>query len=221
MVAEEKGLAWMTPIQNYLEKGMLPEDPVDARTLMENIRNYTMEDGVLYRKSYLVPLMSMAIYEVGYGHSGTPPRGFKKGEVPNRRNQLLYQMDGVERANKSLLRRIKTRLEKERPAWAEEELRLNLDLLEEKREIAAIREARYKQQELRLNLDLLEEKREIADIREARYKQQVKKYYNKKRRHVQFKLGEFVLSKNEASRDANTCKLGPTWEGPYKVNQAF
>ncbi|GJQ97630.1 reverse transcriptase domain-containing protein [Tanacetum coccineum] len=36
---------------------MLPEDLVDARTLMEMIGNYKMEDGVLYRKSYLVPLM--------------------------------------------------------------------------------------------------------------------------------------------------------------------
>ncbi|GKB12574.1 reverse transcriptase domain-containing protein [Tanacetum coccineum] len=34
-----------------------PEDPVDARTLMEKIGNYTIEDGVLYRKSYLVSLM--------------------------------------------------------------------------------------------------------------------------------------------------------------------
>ncbi|GKE07740.1 hypothetical protein Tco_1411291, partial [Tanacetum coccineum] len=40
-----------------VEKGMLPEDPVDARTLMEKIGNYKMKDGVLYRKSYLVPLM--------------------------------------------------------------------------------------------------------------------------------------------------------------------
>ncbi|GKF12755.1 hypothetical protein Tco_0050681 [Tanacetum coccineum] len=47
----------MTPIRNYLEKEKLPEDPVDARTLMEKIKNYTMEDEVLYRKSYLVPLM--------------------------------------------------------------------------------------------------------------------------------------------------------------------
>nr|GEU65014.1 reverse transcriptase domain-containing protein [Tanacetum cinerariifolium] len=38
-------------------EGILPEDPIDARTLMEKIRNYTMEDGVLYRNSYLVPLM--------------------------------------------------------------------------------------------------------------------------------------------------------------------
>ncbi|GJW46205.1 elongation factor 1-alpha [Tanacetum coccineum] len=57
MVVEEEGPTWMTPIRNYLEKGILPEDPVDARTLMEKIGNYTMEDGVLYRKSYLVLLM--------------------------------------------------------------------------------------------------------------------------------------------------------------------
>ncbi|GJW03690.1 reverse transcriptase domain-containing protein [Tanacetum coccineum] len=47
----------MSPIRDYLEKGKLLEDPVDTRTLMEKIGNYTIEDGVLYRKSYLVPLM--------------------------------------------------------------------------------------------------------------------------------------------------------------------
>ncbi|GJX15733.1 reverse transcriptase domain-containing protein [Tanacetum coccineum] len=57
VVVEEEGPTWMTPIRDYLEKGKLPEDPVDARTLMEKIGNYTIEDGVLYRKSYLVPLM--------------------------------------------------------------------------------------------------------------------------------------------------------------------
>ncbi|GJR88828.1 reverse transcriptase domain-containing protein [Tanacetum coccineum] len=64
-------------------------------------------------------------------------------------------------------------------------------------------------QELRLNLNLLEERREIAAIREARYKQQVEKYYNKKVRHVQFKVGEFVLQRNEVSRAANTGKQDP------------
>ncbi|GKE90265.1 hypothetical protein Tco_1567740 [Tanacetum coccineum] len=69
-------------------------------------------------------------------------------------------------------------------------------------------------QELRLNLDLLDEQREIAAIREARYMQHVEKYYNKKVRHVKFKVGEFVLRRNDVSRAANTGKLGPTWEGP-------
>ncbi|GKB06080.1 reverse transcriptase domain-containing protein [Tanacetum coccineum] len=59
MVVEEEGLTWMTPIRNYLEKGMLPEDPVNARTLMEKIGNYTMEDGVLYRNSYLAVAKAM------------------------------------------------------------------------------------------------------------------------------------------------------------------
>ncbi|GKB93868.1 hypothetical protein Tco_0980005 [Tanacetum coccineum] len=62
-------------------------------------------------------------------------------------------------------------------------------------------------QELRLNLDLLEERREIEAIREARYKQQAEKYYNKKVRHLQFKVEELVLRKNKASRAANIGKL--------------
>ncbi|GJV67646.1 reverse transcriptase domain-containing protein [Tanacetum coccineum] len=61
MVVEDEGPSWMTPIRNYLEKRKLPEDLVDARTLMEKIRNYTMKDGVLYRKSYLVPLMRRVV----------------------------------------------------------------------------------------------------------------------------------------------------------------
>ncbi|GJZ20399.1 ribonuclease H-like domain, reverse transcriptase, RNA-dependent DNA polymerase [Tanacetum coccineum] len=46
-------------IQELLEKGILREDLVEARTLMEKIRNYTLEDWVLYKKSYLVPLMRL------------------------------------------------------------------------------------------------------------------------------------------------------------------
>lgn len=47
--------------------------------------------------------------------------------------------------------------------------------------------------ELRSNLDMVEERRDIAAIGEARYEQKVKKYYNKRVRPMQFKVGEFVL----------------------------
>nr|GEU47348.1 hypothetical protein [Tanacetum cinerariifolium] len=117
----------------------------------------------------------------------------------------------VERANKSLLRGIKTRLEKGGPAWAEEVPNV----------LWAHQTMNKTSMDLCLNLDLLEERKEMAAIREARYKQQVEKYYNKNMRHVQFKVGKFVLRKNEASRAANTGKMRPTWEGPYKVIQAF
>ncbi|GJZ78894.1 reverse transcriptase domain-containing protein [Tanacetum coccineum] len=52
--------------------------------------------------------------------------------------------------------------------------------------------------ELRLNLNLLEERREIAAITEVRQKQQVEKYYNQRVHHEQFKIGGFVLQKNES-----------------------
>ncbi|GFS34945.1 hypothetical protein Acr_00g0036910 [Actinidia rufa] len=72
--------------------------------------------------------------------------------------------------------------------------------------------------ELRLNLDLLEERKEKAELRQATYKCQVAKYYNQRVKHRSFLLGDLVLRKVTLStKEPNTGKLGPTWEGPYKV----
>lgn len=73
---------------------------------------------------------------------------------------------------------------------------------------------------VRLNLDLLEERRELASLRNARYKTQMEKYYNNKVRHAHLKIGDFVLRKNEASRQEGQKKLDPNWEGPYQVIDA-
>ncbi|GJS31304.1 reverse transcriptase domain-containing protein [Tanacetum coccineum] len=298
MMVEEEGLTWMTPIRNYLEKEKLPEDLVDARTLMEKIGNYTMEDGVLYSKSYLVPLMGcvgplQANYIIREMHMGScrmhdgPRQVVAKAmnmgyywpsmhidareliracddcqahaSVPRipkadmisvtsawpfmkwgmdivgpllegqegipttiiTDNGTQFGNEAVKRANKSLLRGIKTRQEKGGLAWAEEvpnvlwahrtikktnngETPFSLTYGTEvvipaeigmPTHITSNVNEKTNDQELRLNLDLLDEQREIAAIREAR--------------------------RNEVSRAANTGKLGPTWEGPYKVIQAF
>ncbi|XP_071688182.1 uncharacterized protein [Rutidosis leptorrhynchoides] len=50
------------------------------------------------------------------------------------------------------------------------------------------------------NLNLLEERRIMAAIRQANAKQKMAKYYNKRVRYVQFKEGDLVLRDNEASR---------------------
>ncbi|GJW57918.1 reverse transcriptase domain-containing protein [Tanacetum coccineum] len=70
---------------------------------------------------------------------------------------------------------------------------------------------------LEINLELLEEKREQAAIREAKSKRQMEKYYNTKVRNTSFKPGDLVYRSNEASRVEDTGKLGPKWEGPYEV----
>ncbi|GJZ80950.1 reverse transcriptase domain-containing protein [Tanacetum coccineum] len=74
---------------------------------------------------------------------------------------------------------------------------------------------------LEINLDLLEEKREQAAIREAKRKAKIEKYYNSKVRGTSFKPGDLVYRNNDASRAEDTGKLGPKWEGPYEVTEAL
>ncbi|GFS34928.1 hypothetical protein Acr_00g0036800 [Actinidia rufa] len=72
--------------------------------------------------------------------------------------------------------------------------------------------------ELRLNLNLLEERREKAELRQAAYKCQVAKYYNQRVKHRSFLPGDLALRRVTLStKEPNVGKLGPTWEGPYKV----
>ncbi|GKB47801.1 reverse transcriptase domain-containing protein [Tanacetum coccineum] len=72
-----------------------------------------------------------------------------------------------------------------------------------------------------LNLDLLEEKREHAAIREAKAKVKMTKYYNARVCDVAFRPEDFVYRSNDASHAAAGGKLGPKWEGPYEVTEAL
>ncbi|XP_070026107.1 uncharacterized protein [Nicotiana sylvestris] len=74
-------------------------------------------------------------------------------------------------------------------------------------------------EEMRIKLDLLEGKREAALIRMATQKQVMERYYNRKVRLRYFKIGDFVLKKVfQSTKVANTGKLSPTWEGPYRIH---
>nr|GEV27252.1 reverse transcriptase domain-containing protein [Tanacetum cinerariifolium] len=75
--------------------------------------------------------------------------------------------------------------------------------------------------ELRLNLDLLEERQERVAVCEARAKSKMMKYYNARVRSVAFKPGDFVYRSNDASHAMAGGKLGPKWEGPYEVTDAL
>ncbi|XP_021999737.1 uncharacterized protein LOC110897289 [Helianthus annuus] len=68
-------------------------------------------------------------------------------------------------------------------------------------------------------LDLLEERREAAAISVAKYKKTLEKYYNQRVAQQTFKEGEYVMRDNEASRAKPSGKLGPNWEGPYIVQE--
>nr|GEY59606.1 reverse transcriptase domain-containing protein [Tanacetum cinerariifolium] len=82
-------------------------------------------------------------------------------------------------------------------------------------------DAVHNNEELRLNLDLLEERRECAAIREAKAKLKMTKYYNTRVRGVTFRPRDFVYRSNEASYAMDGEKLDPKWEGPYEVTEAL
>lgn len=72
---------------------------------------------------------------------------------------------------------------------------------------------------LRQNLDLLEERCEIAAINEAKYKQKLEAEYNRKAKVCEFKENEYVFRNNHASRADKGGKLGFNWEGPYLIHE--
>ncbi|GJR85234.1 reverse transcriptase domain-containing protein [Tanacetum coccineum] len=74
---------------------------------------------------------------------------------------------------------------------------------------------------LEINLDLIEEKREQAAIQEAKSKAKMEKYYNSKVCGTSFKPGDMVYRNNDASHAKDGGKLGPKWEGPYKVTKSL
>ena len=71
---------------------------------------------------------------------------------------------------------------------------------------------------LKLALDCLHEVREDTAQRMALYQERMMKYYNQRVKLNHFNPGDMVLWKvSQATKDPNEGKLGPNWEGPYKV----
>ena len=72
--------------------------------------------------------------------------------------------------------------------------------------------------QLKLNLDCLNEVKDQAYQRMAKYQQKMAEYYNQRVKLKRFNIGDLVLQKvTPAMKDPEQGKLGPTWEGPYKV----
>ncbi|XP_076959018.1 uncharacterized protein LOC143634969 [Bidens hawaiensis] len=45
--------SWMTPIKAYLSSGILPVEKAEARKIKHKALNYQLNDGILYRRSFL------------------------------------------------------------------------------------------------------------------------------------------------------------------------
>jgi hypothetical protein len=156
--------------------------------------------------------------------------------------------DQVEITNRTLLKQIKTRLEGANSKWVEElpsvlwayRTTVRIPTKETPFKLTSgteafilveiglttLRTTFHKEEEnegqLRLNLHLLDETREKAAQRIALYQGKMARYYNTKVKLRRFEVDDWVLRKvTQATKDLSQGKLGPNWEGPYKIIQYY
>jgi hypothetical protein len=150
----------------------------------------------------------------------------------------------VKVTNRSLLKMIKTRFEGAKGLWPEElpnvlwayrttartstgetPFRLMFgieDVIPEEIGLTSFRMNEYDEDnngsQLCLNLDLLDEARDQAEAKTKAYQQRMALYYDRRVKYREFKVRDLVLRKvTLTTKDPIQGKLGPTWEGPYKV----
>ncbi|GKB07857.1 reverse transcriptase domain-containing protein [Tanacetum coccineum] len=170
-VVEEDGLTWMTPIIEYLKEGTLPGIKKEASKLRIKARQYEFRYGLFHK--------------VDRGESRVDNHWQSGEEVHVGQHTVIPA-------------------EIRRPTYR-----------------TAVVDVVHNDEELRLNLDLLEERCERAAICEAKAKLQMTKYYNARVRGVTFRPEDFVYRSNDASHVVAGGKLGPKWEGPYEVTEAL
>ena len=49
---------WITPYEHYLADGLLPVEPMEAKMVKRNARQYTLVDGKIFRHGYTHPVLT-------------------------------------------------------------------------------------------------------------------------------------------------------------------
>ena len=100
--------------------------------------------------------------------------------------------------------------------WTEAVAPIEIGLKSPRIELASVEQ---NEEALRLNLDLLDEKREQVLRRTEDYQRKTARYYDQKVKPRSYKHGGLVLKNLLSARKNPTHgKLGPNWEGPYIVS---
>nr|GEX64900.1 reverse transcriptase domain-containing protein [Tanacetum cinerariifolium] len=187
------------------EKWTLPSDRKEASKLRIKAQEYELLEGVLYRRSFLTPWLRcvgplQADYVIREIHEGSCSMHAGPRFMVVKAIRLGYYWPTIK--------------------WDAREavIPAEIGMLTYR---TAVVDAVHNDEELRLNLDLLEKRRERDAIREAKAKLKMRKYYNARVRGVTFRPGDFVYRSKDASHAVDRGKLGPKWEGPYDVMEAL
>nr|GEY24932.1 reverse transcriptase domain-containing protein [Tanacetum cinerariifolium] len=211
-VIEEQNPTWMTPIIEFISKGTLPHEQKDPRRIRRKAQRFKLRDGprsVVARalqSGYYWPTMHRDARDVikkcsDYQVHRPIPRQPQHQLTPITSPWPFYKW-GIDIAGPFPV-----------AAGGLKFLIVAIDYFTKWIEAKAVATI--------TDLDLLEERRERAAICEAKAKSKMKGYYDAKVRGVSFRPGEFVYRANGTSHAEDAGKLGPKWEGPYEVTEAL
>ncbi|XP_071736598.1 uncharacterized protein [Rutidosis leptorrhynchoides] len=185
---------------------MLPTNEKEARKVRMKAPMYTLVDGALYRK-FGIP--NEMVSDNGSQFEGEPFRSWCQDlNIKQSFTSVAHpQANGqCEVTNRDIVKGIKACLGLYGNEWVNE-LPSRVQGFDES----------SNGEGLCANLDMLEERREVAAIQEAMNKQKIYKYYDKRVKPLSFKMGQYIWLNNEASRAENTGMLGLNWEGPNEI----
>ncbi|GJS00795.1 reverse transcriptase domain-containing protein [Tanacetum coccineum] len=201
-VVEEEGDTWMTPIFEYLTEESLPADVKKTRAVRRKSQRFAVINGTLYKKSFLGPWL----------------RRRNKSKARARSKNWMEELPHVLWAHRTMIKSSNGDTPFVLTYITEAVIPAEIGMPTFR--IAEV-DLVQNNEALEINLYLLEERREEAAIREAKSKAKMEKYYNSKVRSTSFKPRDLVYRNNDASRAEDTGNLGPKWEGPYEVTEAL
>nr|GEV88826.1 reverse transcriptase domain-containing protein [Tanacetum cinerariifolium] len=200
-VVEEEGHTWMTLVYEYLTEGILPKDKKKARVVCPGkvkILIVAMDYFIKWIEARPVETITGAQVKK-FVWDNIVCRFGLLGEIVSDNSKQFRDNPFKDWCEKLI---IKVKIDMPTLRTTEVDMVKNNEALG-------------------ISLDLLEEKREQAAIQEARNKAKMKRYYNARVRSTSFRPGDFIYRSNEASHADDGVKLGPKWEGPYEVTKAL
>ncbi|KAI5431737.1 hypothetical protein KIW84_035778 [Lathyrus oleraceus] len=194
---------WMTPIYNYLTRDELPADPKEAAIVKRRACSYVLLEGKLYRRGFSIPLLKCVEEEkvpdvLGEIHRGINAQHLGGRSLARKALRAGYYWPTMQNDSKEHVKRFI-------PVEIRTPTRRTEEPLDEE----------MNDETLRAELDLVEEIRSEAALRETTLKQKIALRHDAKVIKREFQVGTLVLRRNQ--KNPREGKLAANWEGPYRV----
>ncbi|VFQ78673.1 unnamed protein product [Cuscuta campestris] len=218
----------------YKKDGILPGDETAARLIKRRAPTYVIENGRLYKRSYNSTLLrcvdearaAQIMEEVHEGicaaHQG--PFSMARRIVLQGYFWPTMVKDCAKRAKRCKVCQVFQNIPG-RPGTSYHPISSSIPFAHWGIELIGLMprapeknyEAKENEETMAADLNFVEERREQAFLKAENYRRQVKEYYDRKVRAREFRVGDLVLKKREASQPTEGGKFAKSYEGPYKV----